>query len=86
MEALGLPDARFGEQVVALVQPDGTGKLGEHKRDGELHDQLEEWCRTRLAGYKRPRRFLFVDTLKRSAAGKADYRYLRDLASRLQDE
>ena len=26
---------------------------------------------------------LLVDTLRRSAAGKADYRYLRDVAARL---
>ena len=32
------------------------------------------WCRARMAGYKAPRRFLFVDSLQRSAAGKAHHR------------
>ena len=90
---LGLPDDRFGEQVIALVEPDdrmrvdGTpldGTDREAGREADLEAELEEWCRARLAGYKRPRRFFLVDTLARSAAGKADYRYLKDLASRMR--
>ena len=43
---------------------------------------LDAWCRARLAGYKKPRRFVFVDAMRRSPAGKADYRYLKDLAGK----
>jgi acyl-CoA synthetase (AMP-forming)/AMP-acid ligase II len=54
-------------------------------RDGaEVADtELDAWCRGRLSGYKRPRQFFVVDDLGRSAAGKADYRRLRALASDL---
>jgi acyl-CoA synthetase (AMP-forming)/AMP-acid ligase II len=45
--------------------------------------ELVEWCRPRMSGYKRPKRFFVVDTLDRSAAGKADYRRLRALAAEL---
>jgi fatty-acyl-CoA synthase len=72
---VGVPDERFGEQVVALVVPT--------TRDGADEDALAAWCRGRLSGYKRPKRFLLVDTLERSAAGKADYRKLRALAAEL---
>jgi acyl-CoA synthetase (AMP-forming)/AMP-acid ligase II len=71
---VGVPDARFGEVVVALVQV----------TDGHYLDEaeLEAWCRTRLAGYKKPRRFLVVDSLDRNAAGKANYQLLRQLATK----
>jgi fatty-acyl-CoA synthase len=69
---VGVPDDRFGEIVVALVQV----------IDGHYFDEaeLDAWCRRRLAGYKKPRRFLFVDSLDRNAAGKANYQALRRLA------
>ena len=67
---VGVPDERFGEMVVALVvAADGDGSLDE--------DALEAWCRGRVSGYKRPRRFFVVTTLDRSPAGKADYARLR---------
>lgn len=70
---VGVPDERFGEIVVALVQADD---------DGLDEAELSAFCRDRTAGYKRPKRFLVVDDLRRSPAGKADYRYLRRLAAR----
>ena len=72
---VGVPDERFGERVVALVQVAPGRSLGE--------DELGAWCRGRLAGYKSPRRFLFVDSLSRSAAGKAQHQELRALAAQL---
>lgn len=68
---LGIPDERFGERVVAVVAP----------RPGHDLDEsgLEAFCRGRLAGYKRPRAFVLLDDLGRSAAGKADYARLRRL-------
>ena len=70
---VGVPDERFGEIVVALVQV----------TDGHYLDEaeLEAWCRRKLAGYKKPRRFLFLDSLGRNAAGKANYQALRRLAA-----
>jgi acyl-CoA synthetase (AMP-forming)/AMP-acid ligase II len=70
---VGVPDERFGEMVVALVQPNAGAELDE--------GTLGEFCRDRTAGYKRPRRFVLVDDLRRSAAGKADYGFLRGLAA-----
>jgi fatty-acyl-CoA synthase len=72
---VGGPADRFGEMVVALVQ----------SAAGESVDAaaLTTWCRGRLAGYKGPKRFFVVETLERSAAGKADYRRSRRLAAEL---
>jgi 3-oxocholest-4-en-26-oate---CoA ligase len=69
---VGVPDARFGEKVVALVQVSDGHSLDEA--------ELTAWCRSRIAGYKTPRRFLLVDSLQRSAAGKAPQPALRALA------
>ena len=72
---VGVPDPRFGERVVALVQI----------ADGHALDEAElaAWCRARLATYKSPRRVLFVESLQRSAAGKAHHQELRALAVEL---
>jgi 3-oxocholest-4-en-26-oate---CoA ligase len=73
---VGVPDERFGETVVALVQV----------TDGYSTDEaeLQAFCRSRgLAGYKIPRRILFTDTLRRAPNGKADYKLLREMAADL---
>jgi acyl-CoA synthetase (AMP-forming)/AMP-acid ligase II len=73
---VGVPDARFGETVVALVQV----------TDGYYTDEpeLRAFCASKgLAGYKIPRRILFTDTLRRAPNGKADYKLLREMASDL---
>jgi 3-oxocholest-4-en-26-oate---CoA ligase len=69
---VGVPDSRWGEMVVALVE-------SEAGRTPSL-DALETHCRGELAGYKRPKQFLFLDSLQRSPAGKADYSLLRGIA------
>ena len=70
---MGVPDERFGEMVVAVVAP-APGVI--------LHeDALGEFTKTRLAGYKRPRRFVVIDDLNRSPAGKANYQHLREVAA-----
>ncbi|MGZ6975682.1 MAG: AMP-binding protein [Acidimicrobiia bacterium] len=73
---VGVPDPRFGETVVALVQvTDG------YSTDEE---ELKAFCKSRgLANYKVPRRILFTDTLRRAPNGKADYKLLREMAADL---
>jgi fatty-acyl-CoA synthase len=72
---VGVPDDRFGERVVALVQVAGGQELDEAA--------LTEFCRRHLARYKAPRRFLAVGSLDRSAAGKANYQAMRARAVEL---
>jgi acyl-CoA synthetase (AMP-forming)/AMP-acid ligase II len=67
----GLPDERWGFRVAAVVQPSPGARLTE--------DQLDAHCRSRLSGYKVPRTYAFVDQMVRSPAGKADYRWAREV-------
>ena len=67
---VGGPDAEWGEVVVAYVVPGGSPVPGA--------EELERWVGERLAGYKKPRRFIFVDELPVSPNGKVLRRELRD--------
>ncbi|MGH2795641.1 MAG: AMP-binding protein, partial [Actinomycetota bacterium] len=62
---VGTPDARWGEQVTALVQP----RAGWNPSP----DALREHCRAHIAGYKIPKAVLFVDSIPRTPVGKVDY-------------
>jgi acyl-CoA synthetase (AMP-forming)/AMP-acid ligase II len=59
---IGLPDVEWGEAVTAFVVTKPGMSVAE--RD------LVEHCRTRLAGYKKPRSIRFVASLPRSHYGK----------------
>ena len=70
---IGLPDARWGETVHAVVVlADGTdtAQLGD--------EALRAWCRDRLAGYKCPRGVTYLNALPLSAAGKVLKNVLRE--------
>jgi fatty-acyl-CoA synthase len=69
---VGVPSERWGEQVVALVQPAGSTTTDPVA--------LAAHCRATLAGYKVPKHFVELPSLDRSPAGKADYQALRALA------
>jgi fatty-acyl-CoA synthase len=61
---IGVPDERWGERVCAVVEP---------KPGGPPVDEAEliEFCRERLASYKKPTRVVEIDALPRTASGKA---------------
>jgi fatty-acyl-CoA synthase len=61
---VGVPDDRFGETVCAVIEP-------ESGYEPDL-DELVAVVRTRLAGYKAPRRLIVVPSLERLANGKVD--------------
>ncbi|MGW0770559.1 acyl-CoA synthetase [Streptomyces sp. NPDC002676] len=69
----GVPDARWGNHVAAVVQ------LRKGARRPSLTD-IQDHCRTRLAGYKIPRQLVITDAIRRSPSGKADYRWAREVA------
>lgn len=74
---VGVPHERWGEQVTAVVQPVPGAEL---PQGDVLVESLAAHCRGRLAGYKAPRAVTVVDGIKRSPAGKADYRWARHVA------
>jgi len=63
----GRPSERWGAEVVALVQ----------RRPGvELSSEdLVAFCAGRMARFKLPKTVIFVESVQRSASGKADYRW-----------
>jgi long-chain acyl-CoA synthetase len=69
----GIPDPEWGEQVKAVVEPTRGATAGP-----ELAAELDEFCRQRLAGYKCPRSFDFIDAMPREPTGKLLKRRLRD--------
>ncbi|WP_280153959.1 AMP-binding protein [Piscinibacter sp. XHJ-5] len=63
---IGIPDARWGEAVHAVV----VLRASHAGREAALRDELVSWCRRELAGYKCPRSIEFIAALPLSAAGK----------------
>jgi fatty-acyl-CoA synthase len=69
---IGVPDKRWGEEVVAYVQ------LKEGQRVTE--DELKAFVDPKLAYYKRPKRFLFLEQFPAVPSGKIQKFKLRELA------
>lgn len=69
---VGVADERWGSKVAAVIQ----------LQPGQTLDlqALETICRAHLSGYKLPRAIYVADALKRSPAGKADYRWAKQFA------
>jgi acyl-CoA synthetase (AMP-forming)/AMP-acid ligase II len=67
---IGVPDDRWGETVKAIVVLRPGASLGD--------EELIEWSRERLAGYKRPRSVDFIDSIPRNPSGKILKRELRE--------
>lgn len=66
--AIGVPDGHSGEAVKVFVV----------KKDASLTEaQVQQWCKDKLTGYKRPRFVEFRDELPKSNVGKILRRELR---------
>jgi acyl-CoA synthetase (AMP-forming)/AMP-acid ligase II len=72
---VGLPDDRWGERVTAVVQRSPGSSVSE--------DELAAHCREKLASYKVPRTYVFVDAVQRSPVGKADYAWAKEAAMKV---
>ena len=73
---VGLPDPEFGERVVAAVVRDDPALTAENVRD---------FCRADLAGYKKPREVVFVEELPRNALGKVLKHEVREELSEMEE-
>jgi acyl-CoA synthetase (AMP-forming)/AMP-acid ligase II len=69
---VGVPDEKYGQAVAAVVslRDDATLEL----------EELREFLRTYLSGYKLPRALTVVDEVPRNATGKAQYPKAKELA------
>ena len=59
---VGVKDEKWGEAGIAYVILNGT--------DTPSPEDLRQWCRTHLAGFKIPREMRIVQDLPRTASGK----------------
>jgi acyl-CoA synthetase (AMP-forming)/AMP-acid ligase II len=68
---VGVPDEKFGQAVAAVVQT----------REGETVelDELRDFLRATLSGYKLPRALTIVPEIPRNATGKAQYPRAKEL-------
>ena len=75
--AVGLPDPRWGQSVNAVVSIADGAEVSD--------EELIAHCRTRIAGYKAPKRILRVEEFVRSPNGKSDYQWAKATAESLVD-
>ncbi|MFM8542452.1 MAG: AMP-binding enzyme, partial [Chakrabartia sp.] len=69
----GQKDDRWGERVIGIA----SLRAGQNTPD---EGALKVFLTERLAGYKVPKAFVWVDAVKRSPAGKQDYRWAKEVA------
>jgi acyl-CoA synthetase (AMP-forming)/AMP-acid ligase II len=67
---IGVPDAHWGEAVVAVIV----------RQAGHVPDEkdLDLFCLEHIARFKRPKRYVFVEELPKNATGKVLKRELRE--------
>jgi acyl-CoA synthetase (AMP-forming)/AMP-acid ligase II len=72
MAVIGIADVVWGESVCAVVVLRDSAELTEA--------ELIDWCRGRIAGFKRPKSVIFIrdEEMPRTATGKIQHRLLRD--------
>ena len=66
---VGLDDAKFGQRVVAVVSLNKNSDISEQ--------DLTDFTKTKISGYKAPKNILFVDEVKRAPNGKANYKWAK---------
>ncbi|KAI9019777.1 AMP-binding domain protein [Hyaloraphidium curvatum] len=80
---VGVPDERLGEAICAWIIPKPGVRTGmAHSDDPEVltPDSIREFLRERIAHYKIPRYFSFVDSFPLTPSGKIKKHEVRDAA------
>jgi acyl-CoA synthetase (AMP-forming)/AMP-acid ligase II len=68
---IGVPHSKWGETPRAVIVPVDPQQAPDE-------DQIMDWCRTRLASYKKPTSVVIVTALPRNASGKVLKTVLRE--------
>ena len=75
--AFGFPDAKYGEVVHAAV-------VLKDKNNVATQRELQEHCKAKLADFKIPIRFHFLEKMPKTATGKVQRRMVREFVSKSQ--
>jgi fatty-acyl-CoA synthase len=78
VEVVGVPSKKYGEQVGAFIKL----KVGKQLTD----EEVQEFCRGKIARYKIPQFIFFVNEFPMTASGKIQKYKLRDLSLKLLEE
>ena len=70
---VGVDDQKFGQKVIAVVSMESDTHI--------TQDSLVDSTRAFLAGYKLPKKIIFVDEVKRAPNGKANYKWAKEIAN-----
>ena len=72
VQVIGVPSEKYGEEVMAWVKlREGTSVTG---------DELVAWCKGKIASYKIPRHWKFVDGFPMTVTGKIQKFKMREVA------
>jgi fatty-acyl-CoA synthase len=72
VQVIGIPSEKYGEEVMAWVKPrDGATSTG---------DELAAWCKGKIATYKIPRHWKFVNSFPMTVTGKVQKFKMREVA------
>ena len=72
VQVVGIPDAKYGEEIVAWI------KFHPGHTANEL--ELQTWCKARIAHFKTPRFFKFVDVFPMTVTGKIQKFKMREIS------
>ena len=72
VQVIGIPDEKYGEEIVAWI------KL--HPGHHAETDELKAWCKQRIAHFKVPRHFTFVDEFPMTVTGKVQKFRMREIS------
>lgn len=72
VQIIGVPDERYGEEIVAWIK----------FHPGQVANELEllSWCKDRIAHFKTPRHFKFVDEFPMTVTGKIQKFRMREIS------
>jgi len=72
VQVIGVPCSKYGEEIVAWVRL--------HPGHAASEDELREWARARIAHFKVPRHFRFVDEFPMTVTGKVQKFRMREIS------
>ncbi|SFB10917.1 fatty-acyl-CoA synthase [Pseudomonas sp. NFIX10] len=72
VQVIGIPCSRYGEEIVAWI------KL--HPGHSVSEQELQDWCKERIAHFKTPRHFKFVEEFPMTVTGKVQKFRMREIS------
>ncbi|UVJ42341.1 AMP-binding protein [Pseudomonas sp. LS1212] len=72
VQVIGIPDDRYGEEIVAWIKF--------HPGHGATEPELQAWCKDRIAHFKTPRYFRFVEEFPMTVTGKVQKFRMREIS------